>query len=163
MKSLAQVYNNRKQEQTANFLRSIPALSLHERLSPTLKASPPISLISTVHETKMHPKGFFVGFPLSYISPCYSYVAHRSNKQQFKFLSQQGTKDSHWTTFYYLLGGIPYVESERLKQYVRHVPAAFTSLYNPNLPGTIPKVVIVHNYVQNKHGAERREEKCGLN
>lgn len=61
IKSLSQDYNNRKQEQTANFLRSIPSLSLHEQLSPNLKASPPISFALTVHETKMCPTGFFCG------------------------------------------------------------------------------------------------------
>lgn len=103
-----------------------------------------------------------MGLPLSYISSCYSHIAH-SNKQHFKFLFQQRTKDSHWTRFYYLLGGIRYLESERLKQCIGHGLAAFTYVCDPNLPGTILKVVIVHNYVQNKHGAERGEEKCGLN
>lgn len=84
---------------------------------------------------------------------------------RFKSVFQQGTKDSQWTSFYYLLGGLPSIESERLKRYIRHVPAVFTSAYNPhlNLPGTILKTVIVYNYVQNKNGAERREEKYGLN
>lgn len=108
---------------------------------------------------KLNQKGFLWDslFLTLYLT---TYTAH-SNKNQLKFLFQQGTKDSHWIRFYYPLGGIPHLENERLKQYIRHVPAAFTSVWNHNLPGIILRIVIIPDYY--KTSMLWKEEKCSLN
>lgn len=60
-------------------------------LPPVRKDSPPSHSLQQFMKQKCIQKDFFLGFPLSSISFCCSHIAC-SNKQQFKFISQQEQK-----------------------------------------------------------------------
>lgn len=103
-------------------------------------------------QKNMHPSGFLHEIPSSIHFILQQLIQHRVRNSSSNYFSTREPKTPN------RLGSTNFqekysLESKRLKEYVRYVPAAVTYPHL-NLPGTILEIAILHNYIKNENSAE---------